>query len=81
MTFIRGLESRIIEDPASATRFAGRAPRLLKPGLASRLEGVREVVGGDLRAEGDPGEAGEAVVEASPDARVDDLGSEVVGAC
>ena len=38
-----------------------------------------EVVVGDVSAECDSGDAGEAVVEAGPDARVDDLGAEVVG--
>ena len=73
----------------SSSRTMGTPPRhalcraraeAAEPGLAGRLEGVAEVVRGDLRAEGDAGEDGEAVVHASPDARVDDLGSEVVRA-
>src|SRR5581483_11352719 len=47
--------------------------------LLVRLEGVLEVVVGDVRAERDAGETGEAIVEAGPDARVDDLGAKVVG--
>src|ERR1700704_5380699 len=46
--------------------------------LLGWLEGVLEVVVGDVGAECDPGQAGEAVVEAGPHTCVDDLGAEVV---
>ena len=61
-----------------------RIPVVRGPGCGSlsllvRLEGVLEVVVGDVRAECDAGETGEAIVEAGPDAGVDDLGAKVVG--
>src|SRR5581483_505701 len=55
-----------------------RAPRSLSSGLADWCEAVLEVVVGDLLAELHTGDDGEAVVEASPDARVCDLRSHVV---
>src|SRR5262249_3544554 len=48
-------------------------------GLADGLEGVVEVVFGDLAAEGDAGDAGEAVVQPGPEPGVDDLAAEVAG--
>jgi hypothetical protein len=42
------------------------------------LEGVPEVEMGDVAAEDDAGDAGEAVVQPSPDSGVDDLVAEVV---
>src|SRR5207247_410701 len=53
-----------LADPGSlGTSFAERVPRLVEPGLAERLEGVLEVVGGGLVAEKNTGNPGEAIVE------------------
>lgn len=73
--------------PASAVTAEATLNRLrdLLPGslrsLAGWLEGVLEVVVGDLAAEERPGLDGEAVVQARPDAGVVGIFLKVVGGC
>src|SRR6266496_1337287 len=71
-----GCNSAVADTPPLGTRPDRRAPT--RGGLAERSKGVPQVVLCDVAPENDTSHAGEVIVQACPEARIDDLVAKIV---